>query len=121
MIQTYRDLKVYHAAHDLAMQLFWLTNRFPKEELYSLTDQMRRSSRSVASNIVEGWAKRYYENVFKRHLVDAIGSNEETKVWISFACDCKYIIEEDSKELLQKCDDVGKMLHGLIENWRTYE
>ncbi len=121
MIRSYHDLKVYNVAYELAMVIFWLTKQFPKEELYSLTDQVRRSSRSVVSNIVEGWAKRKYENVFKRHLIDAIGSNEETKVWISFTRDCLYLSEDQSKLLIHKCEDVGKMLYGLVENWKTYE
>lgn len=73
-IRSYKDLRVYQLSYSLAMELFWLTKKFPKEELYSLTDQLRRASRSMAVNIVEGWAKRHYENVFKRHLLDSIGS-----------------------------------------------
>ncbi len=78
------DLEVYRLAFDLAMEVFELTKKFPKEEKYSLTDQIRRSSRSVPINIREGFAKRRYENLFIRHLNDAMGSSEETRGWLDF-------------------------------------
>ena len=121
MIQSYRDLKVYRLSYSLAMEVYWLTKGFPRDELYSLTDQLRRSSRSVSANVVEGWAKRHYENVFKRHLIDSIGSSDETKMWLDLAFDCKYISEEQHKSLMARYDEVGKMLYGLCENWTTYE
>lgn len=120
MIQSYKDLKVFQLSYSLAMELFWATKSFPKEELYSLTDQVRRASRSISANIVEGWAKRHYENVFKRHLLDAIGSCDETKLWLDFARDCMYIENARHKELAAGYEEVGKMLHGLFENWQKF-
>ena len=102
MIQSYKDLQVFGLSYELAMEVFRLTKKFPKEELYSLTDQMRRSSRSVTANIVEGWSKRRYENVFRRHLLDAIGSSDEIKVWLSFADDCNYITNDEHQALTAK-------------------
>lgn len=119
-IRSYKDLKVFQLSYSSAIDVFNLTKRFPREELYSLTDQIRRASRSVAANIVEGWAKREYENIFKRQLVDASGSCEETKLWLSFASDCGYISRADFTLLSEKWDDVGKTLHGLHDNWRTF-
>jgi four helix bundle protein len=119
-IKSYRDLKVFQLSYSSAMEVFNLTERFPREEIYSLTDQIRRASRSVSSNIVEGWAKREYENIFRRQLVDAVGSCEETKLWLKFALDCGYISPDDFKTQSDKWDEVGKMLHGLHDNWRTY-
>ena len=72
MIRSYKDLQVFGLSYEIAMEVFRLTKKFPKEELYSLTDQMRPSSRSVTANIVEGWSKRRYENVFRRHLLDSL-------------------------------------------------
>lgn len=119
-IKTYRDLKVFQLSYSSAMDIFQLTKKFPREELYSLTDQIRRSSRSVSANIVEGWAKREYENVFKRQLVDAIGSCEETKLWLNFSLDCGYTQKDEFKLSLAKWDEIGKMLNGLHDNWRTF-
>lgn len=90
-IKSVKDLKVYNLSYQLAMQTFELTKTFPKEEVYSLTDQIRKSSRSVAINIREGYAKRKYENVFIRHLNDSLRSSEETRGWLGFALDCMYI------------------------------
>ncbi|MDI6782937.1 MAG: four helix bundle protein [bacterium] len=120
MIKSYKDLKVYKLSYSLALDLFWMTKEFPKEERYSLADQMLRASRSIPANIAEGWAKRYYENVFKQHLIDSIGSCEETKVWIDFAYDCKYISKEKNKSLIESYEEIGRMLTGLFENWKTY-
>ena len=114
MIKSYKDLKVYKLSYKLAMEIFWMTKTFPKEELYSLTSQIRDSSRSVPGNIGEGWAKRRYENIFKRHLIDAIGSCEETKILLDFSLDCKYIPGVDHKNFMNSYDEVGKMLNGAF-------
>jgi four helix bundle protein len=121
MIQSYKDLKVFQLSYSLAMEIFWITKKFPREELYSLTDQVRRSSRSISANLVEGWSKRYYENIFKRHIIDSMGSCDETKLWLKFALDCKYINEEEFKNSSSKYEELGKMLKGLFDNWKTYE
>ncbi|MFH1654842.1 MAG: four helix bundle protein [Pseudomonadota bacterium] len=92
-IKTCKDLVVFTKSFESAMGIFRLTGKFPKEERYSLIDQMRRSSRSIPANIAECWAKRRFENVFKRHLLDSIGSCEDVKVWLDFASKCKYIDE----------------------------
>ena len=120
MIKTYKDLKVYHASYNLAMEIFKICSKFPKEEIYSLTNQIVRSSRSVPANIVEGWAKRKYENVFIKHLIDATGSCEETKVWLDFAKDCKYLPKEAHAKLLSGCDEIGAMLFSLAHNWKKF-
>jgi four helix bundle protein len=121
MIQSYKDLKVYQLSYKLAMQVFWLTKKFPKEELYALTSQIRESSRSIPGNLAEGWSKRHYENIFKRHIIDSTGSCDETKVWLDFSLDCGYIQKSEHEDLIQHYQEVGKMLHGLFENWQTYE
>ena len=109
-IKTIKDLDVYRLAYSLAMDIFKLSVRFPKEEVYSLTDQIRRSSRSVAINIREGYAKRKYENVFFRHLNDALGSSEETRGWLSFARDCGYLEKDECLRLNKEYDHVNAML-----------
>lgn len=119
MIKSVKDLKVYQMAYQLAIKIFEITKRFPKEETYSLTDQMRRSSRSVAINIREGYAKRKYEQVFIRHLNDSLGSSEETKGWLDFARDCMYISESEHKKLDNEYDQVNAMLYRLMENWQN--
>jgi four helix bundle protein len=121
MIQTYKDLKVYGLSYSLAMDIFRSTKTFPREERYALTDQIRRASRSIPANIVEGWAKRRYENVFKRHLLDSIGSCDETKLWLKFAHECQYITVDEHRVLTGRCEEIGKMLNALFENWSTYK
>lgn len=107
-------------AYELAMEIFVITKSFPKEETYSLSDQIRRSSRSVAMNIREGFAKRKYENVFIRHLNDAIGSAEETRGWLSFSRDCEYVISNQQEGLDKKYDQVNAMLFSLINKWESF-
>jgi len=87
----YRDLKVFQLAYKLAMEIFEITKSFPKEEKYSLTDQIRRSSRSVCSNIGEAWRKRKYNAVFKNKMTDAMQEAPETQTWLDFCLACKYI------------------------------
>lgn len=119
MIKSYKDLDVYKLSFELAMKIFYLTRKFPKEEVYSLTSQIVRSSRSVSSNITEGWAKRKYENEFKRHLIYSLGSIAETETWVNFCLACNYITEEESEGLIKKIHSVGKMLTRLHQNWKS--
>ena len=118
-IRSVKDLKVYNLAFELAMEFFNLTKYFPKEEQYSLTDQMRRSSRSVAINIREGFAKKRYENVFIRHLNDSMGSSEETRGWLDFSVRCQYIDSMMHEKLDTSYDEVNAMLYHLMKNWNT--
>jgi len=120
-IKNVKDLKVYNIAFELAMEIFKLTLTFPKEEQYSLTDQIRRSSRSAAINIREGFAKRRYENVFIRHLNDSLGSSEETRGWLDFSIRCRYINQETQKRLDRSYDEVNAMLYSLMNKWKTLE
>jgi four helix bundle protein len=119
MIKSFKDLDVYNLSYQVAMDIFSLTRKSPKEELYSLTSQIVRSSRSISSNIVEGWAKRTYENKFKVHLVDALGSCAETQNWILFAKDCNYISTEEYQLYFEKLDQIGRMLTKLHQNWKS--
>ena len=102
------------------MEIFEITKEFPKEEIYSLTDQMRRSSRSVTINIREGYAKRKYEQVFIRHLNDSLGSSEETRGWLDFAKDCLYITKSEHNNLDNNYDQVNAMLYSLMNSWQTF-
>lgn len=120
MIKSVKDLKVYEMSFDLAMEIFWLSKKYPKEELYSLVDQIRRASRSITANIREGYAKKKYKDVFIRHLVDALGSSEETRTWLDFSYKCKYIEKDKHINLSQEYDKVSAMLYKLIENWRKF-
>jgi len=119
MIQSYKDLEIYNKSFKLAMDIFLLTRDFPREEIYSLTSQITRSSRSISANIVEGWAKRNYEQVFKQHLVHSLGSCAETENWLLFALECGYINNVKFDSLNKEVDQIGKMLTGLHQNWRT--
>ena len=120
-IRSYRDLDVYNLAYTLAMEIFHLTARFPKEERYALVDQMRRSSRSVCSNIVEGFAKRRHEAVFKNSLNDSLGESEETKLWLDFSLDCEYIAVDEHKRLIIGYEQVSPMLWTLMTTWQSFQ
>jgi four helix bundle protein len=115
-IKSAKDLIVYQKAYDLAMQIFYTSKSFPKEEQYSLTDQIRRSSRSVCSNLREAWAKRRYEAHFVSKLTDVDGENSETDTWLDFAHDCAYLSKQDHMLLIEKCREVGAMLGGMIND-----
>ncbi len=119
MIKSYSDLEVYRRAYKIAMEIFHLCVKFPKEEKYSLTSQIVRSSRSVSANISEGWAKREYENVFKQHLIHSLGSVTETQTWLNFALDCNYIKDEEFIVLYKETDEISMMLTKLHQNWKT--
>lgn len=120
MIKAVSDLEVFKISYAFAMDIFNLTRNFPKEERYSLTDQVVRSSRSIAANIAEGWGKRVYELEFKKHLIYSMGSLEETKVWLLFARDCGYTAPVDYDQFSLKCDEIGAKIYKLYENWKTF-
>jgi four helix bundle protein len=102
------------------MAIFRISALFPKEETYSLTDQIRRSSRSIPINIREGFAKKKYQQVFVRHLNDALGSAEETRGWLDFSLDCKYISKEKYEDLDRKYSKVAAMLYSLMNKWKAF-
>ncbi|MET0649373.1 MAG: four helix bundle protein [Pyrinomonadaceae bacterium] len=115
-IGSYKELRVYQAAMEAAMRIFELTKRFPPEEKYSMVDQMRRSSRSVCANIAEAWRKRRYKAHFISKLSDAEGEAEETRVWLEFAGRCKYMQEDEVKELDTNYDLILGQLVRMITN-----
>lgn len=113
-IESFRDLRVYVAAFGLQQQLFEVTKRFSKEETYSLTDQIRRSSRSIGANIAEAWQKRRYPAHFVSKLTDADGEQAETQHWIDTALACAYITSEEHGQLSQKAREIGRMLGSML-------
>ena len=115
-IESFKDLIVYQKAYKLAMRIFELSEGFPKEEKYSLTDQIRRSSRSVTSNIAEAWPKRRYEKSFISKLIDSLGEEHETDNWLDFSRDCRYISENVRKELGNEYLEIRRMLISMINN-----
>jgi len=119
-VQSVKELTVYQKAYRLAMRVFEVSKRFPPEERYSLTSQVRRSSRSVCTNLREAWAKRRYEAHFVSKLSDCDGENGETDTWLDFAKDCRYISPKEHRELSAVCDEVGKMLGSMILSPRKF-
>ena len=117
----HKELKVFQLAYRLAMEIFYLTKSFPTEEKYLLTDQIRRSSRSVAANIAEGYRKRQYPKAFVNKLSDSDGEATETQVWLEFSKDCGYLSAEVCKRLLNEYEQVGKMLGGMILHPEKFE
>ena len=112
----HRGLKVFQLSYELSLEIFHLSKIFPKEETYSLTDQIRRSSRSEPANIAEGYTKRRYPKHFVSKITDADGEATETQVWLEIARDCKYISSEKCDQLVHRYEEVGKMLGGMINN-----
>ena len=113
-ILRHQDLDIYKKAFDLAMRIFEISKTFPKEETYSLTDQIRRSSRSLCSNLAEAWRKRRYEAAFISKLSDSEGEAADTQTWLEFAVRCKYVDRAIAKELFLSYDEVISMLVSMI-------
>jgi four helix bundle protein len=112
--KSFRELIVYQKARQLALEIFEITKTLPREEMYSLTDQIRRSSRSIGAQIAEAWAKRWYEKSFINKLVDADGEQMETQHWISIACDCGCLGRERAASLQATCEEMGRLLGSMI-------
>jgi four helix bundle protein len=106
---NYKDLLAYQKAYALAMKIFHMSKRFPPEEKFSLTDQIRKSSRSVCANLAESYKRKRYKDYFISKLNDAETENTETEVWLSFSLDCNYINDKEYKELIFLNDEVGKL------------
>jgi len=113
-ITRHTELEVYKKAFDAAMQIFELSKKFPKEETYSLTDQIRRASRSVCANLAEGWRKRRYEAAFVAKLSDSEGEAAETQVWLQFAVKCDYLKRDEGARLYKTYDEILSMLVNMI-------
>ena len=115
-IVKHQNLEVYKKAFDAAMEIFELSRQFPKEETFSLTDQIRRSSRSVCSNIAEAWRKRRYEAAFVAKLNDSEGEAAETQTWLEFSVRCGYLEKETGRKLFKDYDEIISMLVSMINN-----
>ena len=116
----FRELLVCKKAFKLALEIYQISKKFPKEEMYSLTDQIRKSSRSVCGCIAESYRKRMYPKHFKSKLTDADSENSETMVWLDFALAFEYITKKDHSNLNGQSEEVGKLLNYMIENPERY-
>ncbi|MEO6253344.1 MAG: four helix bundle protein [Ferruginibacter sp.] len=117
---SYKDLEVFKKAYALAMDIFEVSKTFPSEEKYSLTDQVRRSSRSVCTNFGEAYRRRKYPAHFVSKLTDVDAENTETEIWIKFSFDCRYINEIKYKDFMDRCAEIGRMLGHMINNPEKY-
>ncbi|MGH2569439.1 MAG: four helix bundle protein [Bacteroidota bacterium] len=115
-VRSHYDLEVYQISFEAAMKVFELSKKFPGEEKYSLTDQIRRSSRSVSANITEAWRKRRYEAAFISKLNDAETEAAETQTWLRFAVECTYATESDVKALHETYDVLIAKIVTMINN-----
>jgi four helix bundle protein len=118
--RSYRDLELYRQAFLFQQSVFKLTQSFPKEERYSLTDQVRRSSRAIGANIAEAWSKRRYEAHFLSKLTDADGELQETLHWLRTAYSCKYLSKETCETLVNQASELGRILGSMITNHRRF-
>src|SRR5207249_4922050 len=113
--KSFRDLKVYQAARDAARLVFEATKKFPPEERYALTDQVRRSSRAVKAMIAEAWARRRYKAAFVNKIDEALGEAYETQSWLDDALDCRYLSQQEFEDLDGRYDGIGGMLSRMID------
>jgi four helix bundle protein len=113
-ISSFKDLRVYKLAFEVQQEIFERSKRFPAEERYALTDQIRRASRSIGANLAEAWQKRRYIAHFVSKLTDADGEEAETRHWLDTATACDYVSEKEQKALLEKCSRIGQMLGTMM-------
>jgi four helix bundle protein len=119
-VKSFRDLEVYRLAREVSKEIFVLSKKFPTEEKYSLTDQIRRSSRSVGAQIAEAWGKRKYQLHFVSKLTDADSEQLETQHWLEISEETLYLDTDISKALINKCESIGKMLHSMIDKSSSF-
>ena len=113
--KSFRDLVVYQKAKKVSRKIFEISKGFPREETYSLTDQIRRASRSIGAQIAEAWGKRRYERHFVSKLTDADAEQMETQHWVDEACDCQYLDSKQAKELTEELMEIGRMLNSMMD------
>ena len=121
MATGFRNLTVYKKAFALAMDIYHVSKKFPKDELYSLTNQIRRSSRSVCSNIGEGYRKRLYKAHYVSKISDSDMENTETQVWLDFALACEYTPKEVFDDFIKRSEEIGRLLNHMIQNPERYK
>ena len=119
-VKSFRDLEVYKLSREVSKEIFILSKNFPKEEKFSLTDQMRRSSRSVGAQIAESWGKRRYELHFISKLTDADAEQLETQHWLEVSEESQYLDSETTENLLHKCESIGKMIQKMIDKSASF-
>jgi four helix bundle protein len=118
--ESFKDLLVYQKAREVAKEVFKITQSFPKEEMYSLTDQVRRSSRSIGAQIAEAWGKRRYEKHFISKLTDADAEQLETQHWIEVAEDCNYVVHAQVLQIINKLSEIGRMLNSMMKKAKQF-
>lgn len=118
--KSIKDTRVYKLAFEQAMEIFELTRKFPKEETYSLTDQVRRSSRSTSINLLEAWRKKRYPAHFVAKITDSDMENSETSGWLDYALACKYIEKNVHERIQQRNEQIGRLLNHMINNPEKY-
>ncbi len=114
-VKSFKELEVYKSSRDLSRSIFVISQKFPPDERYSLTDQIRRSSRSIGAQIAEAWGKRKYEKHFVSKLSDADSEQFETQHWLEIAGECKYLNGPDKIRLISCCESIGKMLQSMMD------
>ncbi|MCX6253723.1 MAG: four helix bundle protein [Bacteroidia bacterium] len=119
-VKSFKELEVYKLARELAKEIFILSRTFPMEEKYSLTDQIRRSSRSIGAQIAEAWGKRKYEKHFISKLTDSDAEQLETQHWLETAHECEYLNNNEADILLKKCESIGKMLQTMMDKSSSF-
>lgn len=119
-VNDFRELEVYKKIFDLQQEIFDLTKRFPREERYSLTDQIRRSSRSIGANLAEAWKKRRYPAHFVSKLTDSDGEQAETIHWLNTSLACGYLTEDIHQDLMNRCEHIGRMLGAMIRDAKIW-
>ena len=119
-VNSFRELEVYKLSREVSKEIYFLSKSFPGAERYSLTDQMRRSSRSIGAQIAEAWGKRRYEMHFISKLTDADAEQLETQHWLEVSEECQYLSSSKTAHLLQNCESIGKMLQKMIDKSSTF-
>ena len=119
-VRSFRDLEVYKLSREVSKEIYSLSKNYPSEEKFSLTDQVRRSSRSVGAQIAEAWGKRRYKMHFVSKLTDADAEQLETQHWIEVSAECQYLDASERDQLLHKCESIGKMLQKMIDKSSTF-
>ena len=118
--KSFKDLLVYEKAHRMSQTIFEISKGFPKEERFSLTDQIRRSSRSIGAQIAEAWGKRRYINHFISKLTDADAEVQETQHWILVALSCNYVVPAHAEKLHAELSEIGRMLHSMLQKSSSF-